>query len=55
MTEAVMPDPVKERKTASSVLTCDKVGQELFSDCVKKMIYKTEPADIEDNKINKEQ
>ena len=45
-----MPDPVKD-----TVLTRDKVGQELFSECVKKMIDETEPADVEENKINKEE
>ena len=54
MAEAVNSDPVKERQAASGVLTRDKVDQALFSDCVKKMIDKTEPADTEDNKINKE-
>ena len=45
-----MPDPVKD-----SALTRDKVGQELFSECVKNMIDKTGPADIKDNKINKKE
>ena len=50
ITEAVMPDPVKD-----AVLTRDKVGQDLFTECVKKLIDKTEPADIEDDKINREE
>ena len=50
ITEAVMPDPVKD-----AVLTRDKVGQDLFTECAKKLIDKTEPADIEDDKINREE